>query len=136
MTRSGDSKNLTKAAQKAFRTTLENRQAELVNGNRKREDLAIETSSDELDRIQHASARDYAMNHLERTSNRLREVRSALRRLDAGTFGICAGCDASIHAKRLAAVPWALLCVVCQEAADCEQTTPHEEIDMPLLMTA
>jgi DnaK suppressor protein len=127
---------MTKAARNAFRTMLESRQAELARGNRNREGLAIEASSDELDRVQHASARDDAMNSLERTSDRLREVGSALRRIDVGTFGICAGCEQIINPRRLAAVPWALFCVVCQEALDHEQKAPHGKIDVSLAMTA
>jgi len=70
--------------------------------------MAIEASPDELDRIQHASERDYAMGNLERDSVRLREVRTALGRIRAGTFGVCAGREENISPKRLAAVPWAL----------------------------
>src|SRR5271169_6472535 len=83
---------MTKTELNKFRRALENLQAELRNGSRSREALAIETSSDELDRVQDANDRDYAMSNLERTSSRLREVRSALRRVEEGTFGICAGC--------------------------------------------
>jgi DnaK suppressor protein len=127
---------MTKAELSAFRMTLEHKQAELANGNRNREALAIETSPDELDRIQHASVRDNAMNNLERTSERLREVQSALRRINVGTFGICAGCEESIHSKRLAAVPWALYCIVCQNGADREGKMPRGELDVSLAMTA
>jgi hypothetical protein len=59
---------MTKNELNAFARTLENRHSELKNGSRNREALAIETSPDELDRIQHASDRDYAMGSLERTS--------------------------------------------------------------------
>jgi RNA polymerase-binding transcription factor DksA len=48
-------------------------------------------SSDELDRIQEASDRDYTIGNLERTSRRLREVQFAIRRVDVGTFGVCIG---------------------------------------------
>ena len=98
--------------------------------------LAIETSSDELDRTQDASDRDYAMSNLERNSDRLREVRSALRRIDTGTFGICDGCDENISPKRLAAIPWAPFCIACQEAADREQKLPASEVDPSLVMAA
>jgi len=125
---------MTKTELKSFRRALENRQTELGNGNRDREALAIETSPDELDRIQHATEREYAMSNLERNSNRLREVRTALRRIDAGTFGICVGCEEHINPKRLAAVPWASFCIVCQEAADCGQKTPRNELDSSLVM--
>jgi RNA polymerase-binding transcription factor DksA len=72
----------------------------------------------------------------ERNSNWLREVRAALRRIDAGTFGICVGCDENINPKRLAAVPWASSCIVCQEAADQRQSMPQSVIDTALNMAA
>jgi DnaK suppressor protein len=122
----------------AFRWALKNQQTELGNRSRSREALAIETSPDELDRIQHASDRDYAISNLERNSDRLREVRAALRRIDAGTFGICVDCEENINLKRLAAVPWASSCIVCQEAADRGQETslPEIDIDTSLVMAA
>jgi DnaK suppressor protein len=125
---------MTKNELNAFRRSLENRQTELGNGSRDREALAIETSPDQLDRIQHANERDYAMSNLERNSDRLREVRTAIQRIDAGAFGICGACDEDINPKRLAAVPWASFCIVCQEAADREQNTPG--IDTSLDMAA
>jgi DnaK suppressor protein len=127
---------MTKAELNAFRKTLENKQAELAKGNRNREALAIETSPDELDRIQHSQERELAIGALDRNATLLRAVREALGRLDAGTFGICAGCEEEIKPRRLAAVPWASSCVVCQEAADLEQNTPWSEIDTSLVMAA
>ena len=100
------------------RKTLKAWQAELSNRRRNREALAIETSADELDRIQHAQERDFAMGVLNRESVRLREVRAALERIDSDSFGICLNCEEDIGAKRLAAVPWAAQCLVCQEATD------------------
>jgi DnaK suppressor protein len=127
---------MTKIELNAFRRTLKNRQTELGNQNGSREALAIETSPDELDRIQHASDRDFALSNLERNSDRLREVRTALRRVEEGTFGICIGCEENINPKRLAAVPWASFCIVCQEAADRGQSTPPGEMDISLAMAA
>jgi DnaK suppressor protein len=124
---------MTKTELNAFRRALESRQAELGNGNRNREALAIEMSPDELDRIQHASDRDSAMGNLERNSSRLREVRTALCRIDAGTFGICVDCGENINPRRLAAIPWALCCIVCQAAAE---KTSQSEIETSLVMAA
>jgi DnaK suppressor protein len=127
---------MTKIELNAFRKTLENRQADLGKGKGNREALAIQSSADELDRIQHASERDMAIGNLERDSSRLREVRAALQRIDAGTFGSCVECEADINPKRLAAIPWASSCIVCQEAADREEKTSWNEIDTPLVMAA
>jgi DnaK suppressor protein len=119
---------MTKSELSTFRTALENKQAELGPGSRDREALAINTSPEELDRIQDASDRDWAMGNLERNSNRLREVQAALRRIVVGTYGVCSGCEETISPKRLAAVPWATSCINCQEAADREEKSPGDEM--------
>jgi RNA polymerase-binding transcription factor DksA len=97
---------MTKTEIKAFQRALEYQQTEMGNGTRNREALAIETSPDEFDRIQHASERDHAMGILELSSKRLAEVRAALLRINAGTYGMCLGCEEGILPKRLTAVPW------------------------------
>jgi DnaK suppressor protein len=125
---------MTKTETNAFRRTLESKQTELQSGNKDREMLEADASPDELDRIQQAAERDYAIGSLERKFSRLREVKAALRRLDDGTFGVCASCEEDITPKRLAAVPWAPFCIVCQEAADRERKSPTREIDESLLM--
>ena len=120
----------------AFRRTLENRQAELGKGNRNREALAIQVSPDELDRIQDASEREMAIGNIERNSSRLREVRTALQRIDAGIFGTCIECEADISPKRLARDPVASSRMVCQEAADREQKTSWNDVDTAFDMSA
>lgn len=117
---------MTKTETNAFRKTLESRQTELKNANKGREVIETEASPDELDRIQRAAEREYAIGSLERNFIRLREVTAALGRLDADVFGICANCEEDISLKRLAALPWAPLCIVCQEAADLEAKSPSE----------
>lgn len=110
---------MTKNELNKFRKTLEGRQAQLGIGGSQRETLAIETSPDELDRIQHSTENDLCMANLERNTHGMSEVREAISRIDAGAFGICVNCEEQIKPKRLAAVPWASLCIVCQKAADC-----------------
>ena len=118
-----------------FRRTLNTWLAELSEGRRNREALAIETSADELDRIQQAQERDLVVGALNRESIWLREIRAALTRIDIGSFGICLNCEEEIDTKRLAAVPWAPLCIACQEAAD-RIVSESQEDDQPLLQTA
>jgi RNA polymerase-binding transcription factor DksA len=43
----------------------------------------------------------------------IRQIEAALDRLREGTYGTCEGCGVAIPAERLAAVPWAALCVAC-----------------------
>jgi DnaK suppressor protein len=108
-----------------FRKILKARQAELSDGRRNREAVAIETNADELERIQLAQERDFAMDALDRESVRAREIRAALERIDNGTFGICLNCEEEIAAKRLAAVPWTAMCIVCQEVMERIASASH-----------
>lgn len=48
----------------------------------------------------------------------LRNIEDALGRIGAGTYGFCANCDDEISPRRLEAVPWAALCVKCQELTE------------------
>ena len=52
---------MTKNELNGFRRALENKLTEAGSSNGKREGLTIESSSDELDRVQNANDRDYAM---------------------------------------------------------------------------
>ncbi len=45
----------------------------------------------------------------------LAEIDAALSRIDAGRWGLCAGCGHAIGRQRLLAVPEARLCPACQE---------------------
>ncbi len=120
----------------AFRALLKAKQAQLSDGREFRETLAVEATPDELDRIQQASDRDLAVGSLQRNSSQLRDIHAALGRIDAGTYGICAGCDEPINPKRLAAVPSALCCIACQSAMDLGLAISPSGIDLSFLMAA
>lgn len=48
----------------------------------------------------------------------LEEIKVALKRIELGTYGICAECGDEIPAARLKAIPMALYCTDCQEYID------------------
>ena len=102
----------------SFKRILERKQAELKPSFQTRAAIAIERSADMLDEIQLAGARELATHSLERATTVSREVRAALARIDEGTYGVCANCEDEIGTKRLKAVPWAPLCIRCQELSD------------------
>lgn len=43
----------------------------------------------------------------------IRKIKSALAKMDAGTYGICEKCDQKIAPKRLEALPYATTCIDC-----------------------
>jgi DnaK suppressor protein len=45
----------------------------------------------------------------------LQQVNEALARIENGTYGICTNCNKPINEKRLEAIPWASLCLDCEE---------------------
>jgi DnaK suppressor protein len=45
----------------------------------------------------------------------LRNIEEALSRINDRTYGFCVNCDDEIGPRRLEAVPWAAMCVKCQE---------------------
>ena len=54
----------------------------------------------------------------ELSGNTLAQIRAALVRLDAGTFGACVVDGAPIEEARLAAVPWTAYCLEHAELAE------------------
>ena len=110
-----------------FRKTLKAKQAELAK-TRGLESIAIERSADVLEEADYKTARELAIAGLNRESSVRRSVESALIRLQDGSFGICLHCGDEISKRRLAAVPWAPLCIACQEAADLGEESVLESI--------
>lgn len=66
-------------------------------------DTATETYDREL---------DYTLE--ENSGHVLQEIEAALKRIDEGTYGICANCGKQIPEERLEALPWATLGIDCQ----------------------
>lgn len=45
-------------------------------------------------------------------------IKSALSRIENGSYGICTSCGGAIHIGRLEALPSAALCIACAEDSD------------------
>jgi DnaK suppressor protein len=59
---------------------------------------------------------DYTLE--EHSGQVLAEIDAALKRIDAGTYGLCASCGREIRVERLEAYPWASLCIDCKREAE------------------
>jgi DnaK suppressor protein len=82
------------------------------------ESIAIERSPNVLEEADYKTARELAIAGVNRESVVRRSVAGALLRIQDSSFGTCVHCGDEIGRRRLEAVPWAPLCIVCQEAAD------------------
>ena len=111
---------MTRTELEQFRAILHAKHVEAMQALTRRDGLTIERTPDALDEVQFAAAQEFSTRNLERESNRLRELRAALDRIGAGTYGECLTCEKEIGLKRLRAVPSASLCIACQEKQDPE----------------
>ncbi len=50
----------------------------------------------------------------------LEQVQQALMRIENGTYGICTNLGEPIPEKRLEALPWAALCISCEEKREAQ----------------
>ena len=96
---------------------------EIVGQSRRREDLWIVQSNEQIETVQLAGQREFAARILERETKNLMQIDAALKRIDHGEFGICLDCEEAISPKRLAALPWARYCLHCQELHDAQEAT-------------
>ncbi len=118
-----------------FRDVLTAKQAELSK-TRGLESIAIERSADVLEEADYKTVRELAIAGLNRESTVRRGVASALLRIRDGSFGTCVHCSSEISKRRLAAVPWAPLCIGCQEAADRGEENVLESLAPAFLQAA
>lgn len=96
-----------------YRTLLQNEERRLAGIiTRKKENVRIGGDSvpDAGDASYESEVREEQAREAENASDSLKEVRQALRRVDAGTFGRCEIGGEQIEEKRLAAVPWTRYC--------------------------
>lgn len=65
------------------------------------------------------AVRNYSKNVMlavsENESKQLALTDEALLRIEDNEYGVCQNCEKEINSKRLAAIPWARYCLVCQE---------------------
>lgn len=78
----------------------------------------IDSENEAMDLVDKASS-SYTKEFMFIRSNQERlfvqTIDEALDRIEDGSFGECTNCDDPINRKRLEAVPWAKLCLCCQE---------------------
>jgi RNA polymerase-binding protein DksA len=82
--------------------------------------FTIEKTEDEGDLATMSHDRELLYNLYENDSARLKSIQKAIKAMDSDQYGECVQCEAEINEKRLRAVPWATLCIGCQEKNETE----------------
>lgn len=92
-------------------STLRNRKRTLLDNEPSEMSGVIDVEESSVD----AEERGIGFSVLGLTSRTAQELETALQRLQTGELGVCSDCGSTISAARLRALPFALLCVACQE---------------------
>lgn len=95
----------------------------LTNDQQRRLEAAMDVGDQALMDLE----REMGISLLEMRNRKRQLIDEALTRLDEGTYGVCAECGVEISEKRLAAVPFAKLCVDCQSRQELLEKIEKEE---------
>jgi len=114
-----DAKKL-KVARQRLATEYEDLTKSMKRGRLAAHEITVENTEDEGDLAIISHARELFYNLQEGDLARLRSIEEAMEALDRGQYGECIRCDGDINEKRLEVVPWATMCVRCQEEAEME----------------
>jgi DnaK suppressor protein len=83
-------------------------------------EIHIENTEDEGDLATISHERDLRYTLHDSDYAHLRCIEEAMKAMDRGEYGKCVRCGEDINEKRLEAVPWATMCIRCQEETERE----------------
>jgi len=111
-------KPMNKTDIKGCRRMLEAKRRELLSSHHETEGIAVERVPDSMEELSLELQRNMAVDALNRKTSLLCQVTEALERIAGGKYGVCLACQKAISPKRLAALPWAALCLECQQVTE------------------
>src|SRR5512132_4061120 len=113
---------MTKKDMERFRRLLNEKKAslsaDLAKTRNAEEETTEESTQDIADKAVSSYTREFLYSLSDADRNTLLQIDQSLERIEVGTYGQCRNCGSPISEKRLNAVPWAQLCVDCQELSE------------------
>ncbi len=120
---------MTKQELASFKKLLQQRRAMLAGDVGRLEQGALRKTKDDaatLDISNFADLgsdnfeQDFMIGLIENSEETLREIDSAIQRIDDGTYGVCEEGNHPVGKNRLKVIPWARLCIECQRKSELE----------------
>ncbi|MCX6559521.1 MAG: TraR/DksA C4-type zinc finger protein [Candidatus Aminicenantes bacterium] len=115
---------LTKKEIEEYRKKLADRRNDLVNklSEFRNESKQVETdiAQDLADKAESSYTKEFLLSMSDAERDELLQIDAALKRIDKREFGNCLMCQKEIGKKRLSHLPWAPLCIECEEKAETE----------------
>lgn len=108
----------------AYRRELEARLATLTRNETTTVDELVENPQelpDPNDRATRETDLENAIRQREHEQKLVVQIRNAIARIDAGTFGRCASCGEEIAPERMRARPISVVCIDCQRESETER---------------
>ncbi len=84
-------------------------------------DVETDVAQDLADKAESSYTKEFLLSLTDTERRQLRQIDDALRTLDSGSYGLCQNCGQPISKKRLEALPWATLCINCQQKRESER---------------
>ena len=105
---------------KHFKTLLLEKKDELIDLVHKTENYGREADNDGeamdmADRASSSYTKEFMFNRSNIDRRFIQLVEEALNRIEDRSYGECLNCRETVGQKRLEAVPWANMCISCQE---------------------
>jgi DnaK suppressor protein len=102
-----------------FRQRLLAKRRELLNGVRGSNVKSLESTGEEIqdiaDQASSAYTKEFLLSIGDTERRMLQQVDEALYKIRQAQYGLCEGCSEMISERRLEALPFARLCIACQE---------------------
>jgi len=90
-------------------------------------DRDLDHITDTSDIAADAAEGELAFRLAETESVEAEEIDKAIEKLDQGTYGICESCAEEINAERMKFLPFATMCIKCQELAEIRRKEKEDE---------
>ncbi|MFW6198488.1 MAG: TraR/DksA family transcriptional regulator [Acidobacteriota bacterium] len=107
------------ADQEKFKEELLKRRRELVESFKRSQEArrqeGDEGTQDIADKATEYYTQEFNYNLSEKDRQQLAAIDDALERIELDEYGECEECGEEISERRLQAIPWAALCIDCQE---------------------
>lgn len=108
-----------------LREKLEKKRREVGESYRRSQAVNREATAEPLQDLADQATESYRKEFLysltDGERNVLLQVEEAVRRMDDGTYEECSSCGDKIPLPRLRAIPWASLCIECQEREEAKK---------------
>lgn len=78
-------------------------------------EMETEMAKDLGDKAESSYTKEFLLSLSDTERKQVALVDEALKRVETADFGICESCGVNIGKKRLNVVPWAPLCIACQQ---------------------